>query len=177
VLADDDVMFLENLLSHFDDLEACWDRLEEACALMPQTLVHGDFNGKNVRVREAGANSGLVVFDWEDSGWGVPAVDLAQLRLPASRISASPDIATYWTIVRDHWPDLERADLERVASCGTVFRALAALDWDSRHLAHEWAQRFVGSMRMYDAELAHALDRLGCPLRASPPRTQEVIRA
>jgi ATP-binding cassette, subfamily B, bacterial len=177
VLADDDVMFLENLLSHLDDLEKCWDRLEEACALMPQTLVHGDFNGKNVRVREAGANSGLVVFDWEDSGWGVPAVDLAQLRLPASRISASPDIATYWTIVRDHWPDLERADLERVASCGTVFRALAALDWDSRHLAHEWAQRFVGSMRMYDAELAHALDRLGCPLRASPPRTQEVIRA
>jgi hypothetical protein len=79
--------------------------------------------------------------------------------------------------VRDHWPDLDRTDLERAASCGTVFRTLAALDWDSRHLAHEWAQRFVGSLRLYEAELAHALERLGWPRQEQPSRTEEVVRA
>jgi ATP-binding cassette, subfamily B, bacterial len=176
VLGDDDIAFLEHVVTRLDELKVGWARLEEVCARMPRTLVHGDFNGKNVRVRASATEPGIVVFDWEDAGWGVPAADLAQLALPSSRISASPDLDTYWTLVRDHWPELDRADLERVASCGTVFRTLAALDWDSRHLAHEWAQRFLGSFRLYEAELAHALGRLGWPLRANPPQP-EVVRA
>ena len=160
VLGDEDVTFLDNLLSRFDQLEEHWDRLVELCDGMPQTLVHGDFSAKNVRVQAAGPNPGIVVFDWEDTGWGVPAADLAQLALPSSRISASPDLDTYWVAVREHWPALQRADIERVATCGSVFRSVAALQWDSHHLVHEWAQWFIRSMRLYDAELAHALGRL-----------------
>jgi hypothetical protein len=173
MLAGDDVASLETLLARFDELEDHWDRLEEACAGMQPTMVHGDFNGKNLRVRASGPDPGIAVFDWEDAGWGVPATDLAQLALPSSRLAAGPDIDTYWGIVRDRWPEQDRADLERVANCGTVFRALAALEWDSRNLGYEWAPWFVDTMRLYEAELAHALDRLDWRRRA-PPRHEVV---
>ena len=159
-LGHEEVGWLETLLACFDDLEDHWERLQEVCAGMSPTLVHGDFSSKNVRVR-AGADAGIAVFDWEDAGWGVPAADLAQLTLPTSRISTGPDLATYWSLVRDRWPELDRADVARVADCGSVFRAIAALQWDAHHLEHEWAQWFVSSMRLYEAELAHALRRLG----------------
>lgn len=160
VLGPDDQAFLETLLVRFDELEEHWDRLVEVCAGFPPTLVHGDFSAKNVRVQLAGPDPGVVVFDWEDAGWGVPAADLAQMALPSSRIAASPNLETYWTAVHEHWPGCERADVDRLATCGSVFRSLAALQWDSHHLVHEWAQWFIRSMRLYDAELAHALQRL-----------------
>jgi ATP-binding cassette, subfamily B, bacterial len=172
-LSADDLAFLETVLSRLDQLEEQWDRLAAACAGMPQTLVHGDFSGKNVRV-QAAEDHGIAVFDWEDAGWGVPAADLAQLVLPSSRISASPDIATYWALVREHWPDHDRSDLERIAYCGSVFRSLAALQWDCHHLAHDWAQWFLASMRLYDAEIAHALDRID-GVRLGPLSRYEVV--
>jgi ATP-binding cassette, subfamily B, bacterial len=170
VLGTDDRKFLATLLSLFDELEEHWDRLVEACAGMPRTLVHGDFSAKNVRVQAAAPTPGVVAFDWEDAGWGVPAADLAQLALTSSRISTSPDLETYLAAVRERWPACQRVDIERVANCGSVFRSLAALRWDSHHLAHEWAQWFIRSLQLYDAELAHALGRLDWRRPVPPPR-------
>jgi hypothetical protein len=174
VLGDDEVVFLQGVLARFDELEDQWDRLVEVCEPMPQTLVHGDFSAKNVRVQAAAPNPGIVVFDWEDTGWGVPAADLAQLALPSSRISASPDLPTYWAAVREHWPALAQEDIERVANCGSVFRSLAALQWDSHHLVHEWAQWFIRSMRLYEGELVQALARLGWTSRVGAVRREVV---
>jgi hypothetical protein len=78
-----------------------------------------------------------------------------------SRLSASPDLATYLSVVRKRWPDCDRKDVERLASCGTVFRALAAIEWDSHHFFPDWANLFVPNLRLYEAEMALALDRLG----------------
>jgi len=128
---------------------------------VPQTLVHGDFNGKNLRIRSANGNTIVDVFDWADAGWGVPAVDLAQVAVPASKLSANPDIPTYWSRVRERWPNASAEALRQLAYCGTVFRALAALSWESNGLSHEWASASVNTMRVYDAEMAHALNALG----------------
>jgi energy-coupling factor transporter ATP-binding protein EcfA2 len=167
VLSTDDVAFLQALLSRLDELEAHWNRLVEACTGMPETLVHGDLSGKNVRV-QGGADPGITVFDWADAGWGVPAADLAQLVLPESHLSVGADLPTYWAVVRARWPSLDLGDIERSAYCGSVFRALAALEWDSHHLKHEWAHEFVDNMRLYDAELVNALRQLDGVRRASP---------
>ena len=95
----------------FDELEARWGGLAEACAGMPETLVHGDLSGRNVLV-QAGADPGIAVFDWADAGWGVPAADLAQLVLPESNLSVGADIPTYWAVVRERWPSLDLVDIE-----------------------------------------------------------------
>src|SRR5207237_723929 len=80
--------------------------------------------------------------------------------------SASPDLATYLSVVRGRWPDCDLKDVERLAACGTVFRALAAIDWDSHNFFPDWANWFVPNLRLYEAELAHALDRLAWAGRA-----------
>lgn len=156
VLTSEDVAFLTELAVQLDDFEESWDLLDEVLDGAPETLVHGDFNGKNLRVsRETGA---IEVFDWEDAGWGTPAVDLAQVAVPWTYLSANPDLASYFSVVREQWPDTNLEALQRLACVGTVFRAVAALDWESTDLAHDWASASVPNMRLYLAELTHSLD-------------------
>ncbi len=159
----DDVAFLDGLLARFEQLEEQWARIESAAAGLPLTLVHGDFNGKNVRVQASPEGPRLIAFDWEDAGRGIPAVDLAQVTNPACRISANPDLGTYGSVVRERWPECDQADVERLAICGAVFRALAVISWDAHHLAHPWANGFLPNLQMYAAELAPALEQLGLP--------------
>jgi ATP-binding cassette subfamily B protein len=154
-LSTDDLAFLDTVLARFEQLDEHWDRLAAPCAGMPETLVHGDFNRKNLRVQEAEGGARVVAFDWGDAGWGVPTADLAQ-----SSIAARPDLDAYWEAVRGRWP-YGRETIERLAQCGSVFRALAAMRWASRGMPFEWAPWSVANLRLYDAELTHALDDLG----------------
>src|SRR2546422_2228308 len=113
-----DLAFLDRLLEQFDDLDEHWGRLERDCSGLPPTLIHGDFNGKNLRIQTAPSGPQLVAFDWADAGLAVPAVDLAQVATPSFRMSASPDLATYWSVVRESWPTCDHADIKRLANCG-----------------------------------------------------------
>ena len=163
----DDLAFLDELLEQFDELDEHWDRLERDCSGLPPTLIHGDFNGKNLRVQTAPSGPQLVAFDWADAGLAVPAVDLAQVATPSFRMSASPDLATYCSVMRRRWPECDHADIERLANCGAVFRALAVITWDANHLAEAWADAFLPNLRIYQAELISALDHLGWPVRSA----------
>ena len=175
VLWPDDVSFIHEIQARLDDLEAHWNLFEEICEGMPQTLVHGDFNGKNMRQRSVNGDNTIVVFDWEHAGWGVPAVDLAQLTAPSRRLAANPDIPTYWSIVQARWPGASQEACWRLAHCGTVFRMLTSLSWDTQHLAYDWAHAFVGGMQSYAAELDAALERLDWAGHAPQPRRKAVV--
>jgi hypothetical protein len=68
---------LEHLLASLDKIELFWPEVEEVCALLPRTLVHGDFRAKNMRIRrEPDGTRAFLVFDWEYAGFGSPLVDL-----------------------------------------------------------------------------------------------------
>ena len=174
VLWPDDVSFIHEIQARLDDLEAHWNRLEGVCEGMPQTLVHGDFSGKNIRLRSVNGDTTIAVFDWEHAGWGVPAVDLAQLTGPARLLAANPDIPTYWSTVRERRPEASLEACWRLAYCGTVFRMLSALSWDAQHLAFDWAHAFVGGMQSYAAELDAALELLDWAGRAPQPRRKAI---
>jgi aminoglycoside phosphotransferase (APT) family kinase protein len=153
----DDLVVLENIVSQYEILESYWSQVEEFCEGLPPTLVHGDFTGKNLRVRTGRAGIALLSFDWEMAGWGVPATDLAQSALRGSGgFSANPDIVTYWSVVRDHWPSLDLQTIQRLANCGKMFRSLAAIDWRAQDLAYDvkWA---MSDMRIYQVELVDAI--------------------
>src|SRR5262249_16532635 len=62
VLDVDDVQFLEQVLTRLAELGAHWNRIDEMCDGMPRTLVHGDFNGKNLRMRSTNGKASVVVF-------------------------------------------------------------------------------------------------------------------
>lgn len=158
VLKADDLVVLESIASQCEVLESRWHQVEEFCAGFPRTLVHGDFTGQNLRVRAGQAGIALLPFDWEFAGWGVPAPDLAPSALLGSGgFSANPDVATYWLIVRDHWPSLDLETLQRLANCGKAFRCLAAINWKSQRLAYEGAEWVMNEMRIYQAELSDAI--------------------
>jgi len=158
-----DLAFLDGLLAQFDELDEHWELLERACTGLPATLIHGDFNGKNVRVQQTPESPHIAVFDWEYAGRGVPCVDLA----PAARFAATPDLATYWSVVGPRWPMCRQDDVERLATCGVVFRALASFEWESNHLVRPWGNAFLPAYEAYQAELVDALRRLGWAARAA----------
>jgi ATP-binding cassette subfamily B protein len=150
---------LQRIISQCDFVESEWWRVDEFCEDMPRTLVHGDFVGKNVRLRSGPSSLEMLPFDWEHAGRGVPAVDLAQARSPSSTFLANPDLAEYWTTTQ--WADVGYESVLRLATYGTVFRCLAALNWESYRLAYEWVEWPVKNMVKYEAELAQAVQAAG----------------
>ena len=92
-------------------------------------LVHGDLVTKNVRVQHGlgGTNSAspaLLVFDWENAGWGIAATDLAETEGRA----LAPDPNSYLENL-DGNSRFSRATLRRVVECGRVFRLLDSIHW------------------------------------------------
>jgi ATP-binding cassette subfamily B protein len=161
ILTPDDVACLEETQAHLHDVASHWNRLEAVCQNAPKTLVHGDFNAKNLRLRSDNGHASVVVFDWENAGWGVPAVDLAQQTLPFGHVSANPDMRTYWSTMRERCSNANAEALERLAYCGSVFRALASLRWVVENLANDWAHDCARNLQIHVTELDEALERLG----------------
>src|SRR5437867_2915028 len=75
-LREEDIQMLKALTGDLEMLEAHWSNVEKMCQGEPQTVVHGDFVIKNVRVPTRVAATRLLVFDWEHAGWGIPCTDL-----------------------------------------------------------------------------------------------------
>ncbi len=153
--------FLKAVLSQLEALEERWGRVEEFCHEMPKTVVHGDFIGKNVRVRAGTNGLTLLPFDWEEAGWGVPAVDLAQSSLPATRLLANPDLSAYQEIAADCWTCLDQAALCRLANYGKIFRCLAAFAWIGPSLVFEDVEWPLKKMQIYFVEMMEALRTTG----------------
>ncbi len=160
VLLECDVAVLENIVRQCHLLQARWSTMEQWCAGVPPTLVHGDFRPKNVRIRPGSSGPGLYPIDWETAGWGVPAVDLAPSRGPLA-IQVSIDI--YGSIVRESWPGLDTPVIRRLAQVGKIFRRLAYVHWASSALGfdrYEWLSKPMASMRVYQADLADGIRTL-----------------
>jgi hypothetical protein len=160
-LSADDRTVLKAMVTQCDTLESRWDQVRRACDRMPRTLVHGDLVVKNVNVRLGPAGPAFLAFDWETAGWGTPAPDLVQSLLWDRVSSVSPDLSTYWGVVRDSWPHLGIEDVRQLADLGSVFRLLAMIHWLSLDLAYPWVIKPMAGMRVYQAEMAQAILQAG----------------
>jgi len=104
-------------------LEERWASLEALCRGVPSTLVHCDFQPKNAFLTRGSTGLALWLIDWEMAGYGPPAADLTRI-----------DLETYWSTVRQHWPDVTFETVEHLARAGNVLQWVAALDWESASL-------------------------------------------
>jgi aminoglycoside phosphotransferase (APT) family kinase protein len=156
VLPADDVAVLQTIASYCDVLEAHWSEMAEICDCLPPSLVHGDFVIKNVRVRATSSGLVLLPFDWEYSGWGVPATDVAQF----VGGTVSPDLAAYHSVVERSVGGLDGRDMQRLAECGAFFRWLDDISWEILYLTYQPYKYLSGYMRclkMYEPRMAKAL--------------------
>jgi Phosphotransferase enzyme family len=145
-----DARVLKSILSQCSLLESHWSEVEEFCCAMPRTLVHGDFAPKNVRVRIERRGMALLPFDWEMSGYGVPAADLTPV-----------DPSAYRSLVHRSWPHLSSEEINQMAKLGRIFQGLATIDWLSDSLKRDAVQWFTAVMRNCETEMADAIQAAG----------------
>jgi aminoglycoside phosphotransferase (APT) family kinase protein len=158
-LAPADREVLSAVLAQGEALESRWAQIERACEGYPVTLVHADFQPKNVRIRNTDAGPVMCPIDWETAGRGVPAADLARSSSPGLVMHIDP--GTYETTVRDRWPHLDTTSIRRLSILGHIFQPLAGIRWACADLRFESESCLVGpvsSMRRYFTRISEALD-------------------
>lgn len=150
-LAADDCALLIAIVAQCDTIAARWKEIESFCAQVPRTLVHGDFVGKNVRVRPSPNGPVLLPFDWESAGYGVPAADLESI-----------DVSLYHPILEAFWPSLAYDTTLRLAQVGRLFRLIHFVKWASDGLAYPWVAKTMNNyMPYYHAWIQEALQKAG----------------
>ena len=157
-LSDSDRETLTDILAMLDRVEGLWDAIVRACAGLPETVVHGDFRPKNVRVRDELTGPVLYALDWELAGWGVPVADLAPARGTHETLQIDPE--TYAEAMRGHGPALDRRAIERLSQIGYLFRRLAAIEWETLSLHFEdplWLSLPISCLRSHHRALTRCL--------------------
>lgn len=160
VVPPDDLAVLQSLRSECDVIDAHWQELEGRCAGFPPAIVHGDLVTKNVRVRSDPPPAALLVFDWEVSGWGVPATDLA----PFIGRTLSPDLPTYCAALARHGIRQELRALRLLAESGSVFRLIDDMAWACLWLvddSYSYLKKPISFLRSYEVRLANLLSKAG----------------
>lgn len=142
---------LRTILQQLKSIELHWFEVEEICASVPKTLVHGDFVNKNVRVRKESAGLVLLPFDWESAGFGTLAADLE-----------TPDIAVYQSVVYPLWPQCDLRVAQALANIGRLFRLIMLIFWGSAELSTPWAElTMIKQMNFYQPWLESVIRSAG----------------
>jgi Phosphotransferase enzyme family len=158
-LTADDVKVLAAIATHCEVVESHWSEIARSCETLPRTLIHGDFAPKNMRIRSTPHGLALLAFDWGSAGWGMVAPDLAQVEPSSGRWDywASPDLATYSSIVQDRWPHVSFQDIRRLAVIGQIFRCLVCVSLSAPSFATQWIEEAARNMAIYEGEIADAV--------------------
>jgi hypothetical protein len=144
----DGKVMLRELVSTCDVIETGWSSIEAICADLPRTLVHGDLVARNLRLRHD-PSPAVLAFDWECSGFGVPAADVYELGREAKR----EELSAYCSTASQYTSGIGEEELRLLLLVGTGFRLLASADWASRHLRHAWPERATATLRCYERPL------------------------
>jgi hypothetical protein len=154
-LPPEDLATLRAIASQLDLVESHWDEVETFCSTIPHTLVHGDFAIKNVGLRAHATSLALLVFDWENGGWGLPAVDLCQF----NGHTLSPDLETYSATREERGQHLEFWKIRRLSQYGNIFRLLEDIWWQAPCMAYEsywYLAKPISYLRVYEGRLEEA---------------------
>lgn len=157
-LAPADREVLNEVLAEGEALERRWARIEQAYGEFPVTLVHGDFQSKNLRIHMGDRGPVLRPIDWEMAGRGVPAADLARASSPGLIMQVDPP--AYGEVMRERWPLLDDAGIRRLSILGHLLKPLDGIFWSCADLRFEDPRclvRPISSMRRYLTQIRAAL--------------------
>jgi len=155
-LSPDDRGVLRGLVSSCDLIESRWSGVEAICDGLPHTLVHGDLAPPNLRLRHDGAGTAIVAFDWEWSGWGIPAVDVYQL----ARGGTENALRSYHSAISEYTDAVDGDQIRSLSLVGAGFRLLASVDWASTHLPLPRPESGMASLSVLDQPLREWGQRL-----------------
>jgi ATP-binding cassette subfamily B protein len=148
-LAADDRATLRALVSACELIESNWAGVESICTSLPRTLVHGDLAPRNLRIRPDEGGPAIVAFDWEWSGFGLPATDIFQLGVSAR----AEDLSSYRSTVCDYARRIDEDELWALVHVGRGFRLLVSVDWAATHLPLVRPQKGMMALHTYEQPL------------------------
>jgi ATP-binding cassette, subfamily B, bacterial len=148
-LGTDDRSTLKAVLSVCDLVESRWRAVEAMCADLPRTLVHGDFVDRNLRLRRDDTGPAIVAFDWECSGFGVPAADVYRFAVDATPASLS----YYRSTTSEYTRGGDEDEMRALLHVGKGYQLLASVDWATAYLRHPWVERAMATLRCYERPL------------------------
>jgi hypothetical protein len=148
---------LVRVVDLLDRTDEHWAEMERGLSGAPGVLVHGDLVAKNIHVLRDARSLHILPLDWETAGIGVAATDLSTS--PHTKVATNPDLDCYLRGAGAIYPGWDLPALERLSAVGTMFRSLAAMDWVSRRLAHEWVDRPLRDLPVFATVLADAAER------------------
>jgi phosphotransferase family enzyme len=160
LLSSEDGTVLHNIAAHLDVVESLWREIEETCAPMPPSLVHGDFVIKNLRICDTVHGPAILVFDWEFAGWGSPVIDLAQF---IDR-TASPELSRYCSILQREHSHLNLCDIQAAAACGNLLRLVNQISWATagqESIPSTQLIKTIALLRSYESTITAALSAFG----------------
>jgi Ser/Thr protein kinase RdoA (MazF antagonist) len=176
-LGRDDVELVHALLGLVRSLEAEWPEVVTFMAQFPATFVHGDFKPDNLRIRSNAGGADLVVFDWNEAGRGVPALDWSRFLVSMNSVDGTagtaprggapsihrlaPNLDTYLDAVRPVWPHLDRETVQRLGLFGELFHCAASVRWESARLAYSWIDGPVANLGFFRIWLEELMAELG----------------
>src|SRR6266511_3162002 len=140
---------LRALVSTCELIESTWGSVEAICRDLPRTLVHGDLAGRNVRLRRDDTGPAVVAYDWECSGFGVPASDVYTFAVKATR----SDLSRYRETISEYARGVGEEELRALVLVGNGFRLLASVDWATTHLPSPRPEKGVSFLRVYERPL------------------------
>jgi energy-coupling factor transporter ATP-binding protein EcfA2 len=142
----DDRRALHALVSTCELIESSWSGIEDVCTGLRRTLVHGDLAAKNLRIRQDEGGPAIVAFDWEWSGFGIPATDVFQFGAGATRT----DLDRYRSTISAYSRRVDDDELQALVSVGKGFRLLASLDWATTHLPYARPEEGMAALRFFE---------------------------
>jgi Ser/Thr protein kinase RdoA (MazF antagonist) len=134
-------------------IESRWERIGAACAEQPLTLVHADFQPKNLYLRPGAEGLTLFPIDWEYASWSVPGLDLGTI---LRKGYTAVELEAY-----ERTSGWEAARLPRWISLGCALRAVLAIRWASVDLPLRFPEVGLRSLPEYARDLERAFEELG----------------
>lgn len=113
---------------------------------MPKTIVHGGFYGKNARVGWRQGRQVILAYDWESTGWGCPAIDLAFV-----------DLELYQTHCSAYGLDLPLSSLREIAVFGKMLWIVKAIPGERKSLTSPWLDNVMSKLIYYRDEMDLAM--------------------
>lgn len=145
-LRDPDRVLLKSILANFEYILRRWESIAAVYDRMPKGLIHADFKAPNLRIGNDPAGDRLLVFDWEDAGWGLPGIDMWRL-----------NPADYWIQVRKQWTGISFETITQLSKLGKLLWCFNAIAWQAESLRHQWLERAMIFMKAYDERLSGAI--------------------
>jgi hypothetical protein len=132
-------------------LHRVWDTREHALdwsSNAPPTLLHGDLALKHLRTR----GSDLALIDWEEIGFGCPAVDLFAID------HLGPDArSAYAETVLGAW-DVDEYTIDHLFHLAGMLRTIQSIDWELLRVASPLLESSIARFQFYSDKLTFYLE-------------------